>query len=180
MNFVALVKRKINFGIFIICFVILIASAACNGLQDNQILIFETIEKKELSGTGVLYEPELPGMKIVARADEAEGLSGLITDEAMQTLQTLDYTRYFVLAAFCGRRGTGGFGIQINSIRRTGNTVTVDAQLFEPAPDQQRTAVVTSPYHLVIVQKEGSWGQEISFGLFANHALFFSVSHPIP
>ena len=166
--------------IILILGVMLLSTAACNILQDEKGLSFQSIERKDGSGTGDLYESYEPGLMVIARSEEVDRLGGLITDEARQTLLELDYSQYFALVTFFGMKGTGGYSIQVTRVTRSGDTVSVYARLDEPAPDQAKSDVVTSPYHLVIVQKDGSWGKAISFALIANHMLFFSVSHDVP
>ena len=144
-------------------------------------LPFETIEQDVYAGdTGILYDSHEPGMVIISRLEEIDNLDGMVNKAGLRQLQALDYSQYFSLAAFQGKKGSTGYDIQVNHIGRIGNTVNVYAQLHEPPPDKPVGAMETSPYHLVKVQKTGSWGQDITFNLFSGETLVASLSHTIP
>ena len=143
-------------------------------------LTFQSIEQQASSGTGNLYKAKQPGLIVISSPDEVDGLDGLITDDAKQSLLVLDYNAYFALAAFQGWKPSSGFGVLVNRITQEGNTVNVYAQFSEPRPDEEKADIVTSPYHLIIVQKDGSWGKEILFNLVSKDIIVDSVSHNIP
>ena len=71
---------------------------ACKPKPEEIALPFETIEQQDLgSGTGKLYEPREPGMVIISRINEINTLDGMVSDESINQLQTLDYGQYFAL-----------------------------------------------------------------------------------
>jgi len=163
-----------------ICALLFSTPLACSVPTKAVDLTFRSVEQSGSVVSVNLYEAKGPELKIIAQLAEVDSLDRLITDDARQKLLALDYNRYFALAAFFGLQPTTGYSIQVNRVSRIGNTVSVYALLDIPGTDEAKANEVTSPYHLVIVQKDGSWGKAISFALIANHMLFFSVSHDIP
>ncbi len=144
-------------------------------------LSFETIEQDiYCPESGVLNESHEPGLIIVSQAEERDRLVNLINSGSMWQLRRLDYGQYFALAAFQGRKGSIGYEIQIDQISREGNTVNVYARLNEPEPNTNVGATVTSPYHVVKVQKTGEWDQEITFNLFSGNTLVASLVQAMP
>jgi hypothetical protein len=166
--------------LIVICVLLLSSPVACSMPIGTVDLNFQSIEKNGTVETANLYEAREPALRIIAQPAEVESLEGLITDDAYQKLLALDFSRYFALAAFSGVRETAGYHIMVNRVSRQGNLVSVYVQLVEPAKNQETPVGRISPYHLVIVQKDGIWGKGITFALIANHALCFSVSHNIP
>ena len=153
---------------------------ACNPAPTEATLPFETIEQKELAGTGKPYELREPGLIIISRIDEVNNLNGLITDEAKAKLQAVDYSGYFALLVLQGWKPTMGYKVSIDHIARIENTVNIYAEFLEPEPDKEISPAETSPYHLVKVQKTGNWDQDITFNLFAGERLMISLSRAIP
>jgi hypothetical protein len=140
-------------------------------------LTFETIEQRELGGS---YEARQPGLIVISSFQDLANLDGLVTDEAMAKLQELDYAAYFALVVFQGWKPTTEYSVQIDRVARTGKTINVYAQFHEPRPDELKGDLVTSPYHLVQVQKIGEWDQEFSFQVIVNETTVASLSHFIP
>ena len=92
----------------------------------------------------------------------------------------LDYDAYFVIAVFQGRKPTTGYDIQIERITRLESKVTIQARFSEPKPDAEKAPEETSPYHLVQVQKTGTWGRSITFSLVVDNVVVASLSHHVP
>lgn len=143
-------------------------------------LLFETVEQRDASGTGQIYQDTQPGLIVIATPEETASLGGLVTSEAQAQLQNLNYNIYFAIAIFQGRKPTTRYGVQIEHITHKGNIVTVHALFKEPQPGEPKGDEVTSPYHLVRVQKGGPWKQTITFNLIVGNAIVTSLSHYIP
>jgi hypothetical protein len=62
------------------------------------------------------------------------------------------------IAAFQGARNTGGYAIQIERIERTGDRLTVHAALTAPRPGSLTIQVLTSPAHLVSIDRQSASG----------------------
>ena len=143
-------------------------------------LPFETIEQKLKADLGPPYEGREPGLMVIARPEEVANLNDWVTEDAKARLQTLDYDAYFGLIVFQGWKPTFGYGIQVERIASLEDEVTVLVQLKEPRPDEEKADTVTSPYHLVQVQRVGAWARDVTFNMVAEGAIIVSVSHNVP
>lgn len=63
----------------------------------------------------------------------------------------VDFRRQIVIGVGLGSRPTGGFGVDIVSVRAEGDRVLVRVSAFEPEPGQLVTQAFTQPYALVVV-----------------------------
>ena len=153
---------------------------ACNNQPKEIDLTYEGVEQIASAGKVKLNEARKPSLMVVSRPAEVDGLDGLITDETRTALLALDYSVYFVLAAFQGWKPCSCYSILVSRISRVGNTVNVYIQLHEPSPDEEKADIVTSPFHLIIVRKDDNWGKVILFNLIVDATIVDSVSHDIP
>jgi hypothetical protein len=153
-------------------------------------LTFETLEQKDWAGTGQGYEAVEPGLMIISGETDIDKLDELVTNEAKSKLRNLDYENSFALIVFLGERGRGGYDIQIERLARSGKTINIYVQFHEPEPDKGYVDMMTSPYHLVQVQKSGAWDQEFLFQLIVDNTIvasfqtgdsqLFSLAYPPP
>ncbi len=144
-------------------------------------LPFETVEKNKLGpGTGHDYSTLRPGLVLITQPEEVTILNGWIGNDSKTKLQKLDYNKVFALLVLQGEQGSGGFGVQINRIAQQGDTVNVYAQFFMPNQGEPEFSVVTSPYHLVKIKKDSTWGQEITFQVIVKGKVVVSPRHFIP
>jgi protease stability complex PrcB-like protein len=60
------------------------------------------------------------------------------------------------IAVFAGAQRTGGYGIRVARIDRTGDTLTVRAMFSSPAPDALVIQVLTSPAQLVSIDRQSA------------------------
>ena len=60
------------------------------------------------------------------------------------------------IAVFAGAERTGGYGIRVLRVDRAGNTLTVRAMFSSPASDAFTTQVLTSPAHLVSIDRHAA------------------------
>lgn len=58
------------------------------------------------------------------------------------------------IAVFAGSQRTGGYGIRVVRVDRAGDTLTVRAMFSSPAPDAFTIQVLTSPAHLVSIDRQ--------------------------
>lgn len=63
----------------------------------------------------------------------------------------VDFREERVLAAFMGERRTGGYAVQIHSVRVEGGELVACVLLHEPPPDGATTDALTQPHHVVAV-----------------------------
>ncbi len=153
---------------------------ACSPKPKEITLPFETIEQNETAGTGITYEDRESSLMVISSPEEAMTLSTWISDNAKEKLQEIDYTQQFVLAVFQGWKPTLGYSVEISRVTQLGDTVNVYVQFHEPGPDVQKADLVTSPYHLVQLQRLESTGRGITFNLLANETVISDFSYVFP
>lgn len=140
-------------------------------------LSFETIEQQASAGTGKAWESEKPGLIVVATPEELNQIDDLVSRDAQEELRQADYDAYFVVAVFIGRRPTSSRA-QFQRVVRRGGQVTLD--VLDQGPGY--IPVVSSPYFLIKVRKDGKWGRRCTFRLRLTDGeqRTVSVSHYIP
>jgi len=139
-------------------------------------LPFETIERQEISN----YQNKEPGLVVITKQAEVNNLDDWVVQEVRSRLQTIDYNAYIVIAVFQGWKPTTRYGVQIKRIVRKENAISIHALFLEPKPGEPTGDLATSPYHLVRVQKIGTWGQTATFNLVVNDVIIASSSHYVP
>lgn len=164
--------------IFLSVLAISLGLSACQPKEVD--LLFETIERRDASGTGQVYQDRQPGLLVITTPEEAASLGALVTSEAQAQLQSLNYNAHFAIAIFQGRKPTTGYGVEIERITRLESKVTIYARFLEPKPNAERAPEETSPYHVVQVQKTGTWRQSIIFDLVEGDTVVTSLSHYVP
>jgi hypothetical protein len=73
--------------------------------------------------------------------------------EPMPDLPSVDFSRQMVLAAFMGRKPTGGYTIQITRVVAENGTITVTVRETAPSPNTPVIQALTHPFHIVVVPK---------------------------
>jgi hypothetical protein len=128
--------------------------------KSSQELHFETISQSNSAN----WEDREPGLVIIDSAEEAKEVLPFIQndDKAILGLNQLDFSNQFAILAFRGWQPTVLSGFQVDHIVRQGRTVTFRAKSGEL--DGQD--MVTSPYHLVKVHKDETWGRTYTFKLY--------------
>ena len=152
--------------------------AACRPGEEG--LHFETIEREVASFSGMYWEAREPGLMILTSWNELGSREKLFTVKGQAYLESLDWQSFFVVAAFLGYQGSSTPTIEIDRIVRRGSQVLVLAQVLRVPDTVPVTGEATSPYHLVEVEKEGEWGQDIVFSLYLDGKPVASESHLIP
>jgi hypothetical protein len=71
----------------------------------------------------------------------------------MPDLPSVDFSRQMVLAAFMGRKPTGGYTVQITRVVAENGTITVTVRETAPSPNTPVIQVLTHPFHIVVVPK---------------------------
>ena len=154
--------------------IMLAGMVACQPVKVE--LPFETIAYSWFGDGENDYPGEDPKLMVVAKADEVTAVEGLISFDAYNQLQKIDYKKYFSIVIFHGWRPTGGYGLEVQQIIREQDLITINVRFQEPgvvAP-----AVETSPYLVVIVEKVGDFGKEFQFVL--NEDSVSTAKHFIP
>jgi len=87
------------------------------------------------------------GPRIVAATDPAT--------IGLEQLAARDATRLYI-GAFAGAQRTGGYDIRVVRIERTGSTLTAHATFGAPPPGAITIQVLTSPAHLVSIERQSA------------------------
>ena len=66
--------------------------------------------------------------------------------------------RRLYIAVFAGSQRTGGYALRVAGVDRAGDTLTVRAFFVVPAPDALTIQVLTSPAHLVSIDRRSATG----------------------
>lgn len=62
------------------------------------------------------------------------------------------------MAAFAGSQRTGGYAIRVAGVECAGDTLTVRALFVAPPPDALTIQMLTSPAHLVSIERQSATG----------------------
>lgn len=65
------------------------------------------------------------------------------------SLPEVDFTQHTLLAVFAGEKRSGGYGIRVEKMSRTDQTMIVHVIGTSPAPDEMTIALITYPYQIV-------------------------------
>jgi hypothetical protein len=137
-------RRSLRTASRSVCELLFLAAVACGGpaadVTNAQNIPFTDHGSTQQSA----YEG---GPRIVAASDLA--LTGL------GRLAVRDATRIY-LAAFAGSQRTGGYDIRVVQVDRAGDTLTVRATFTAPPPDAITIQVLTSPAHLVSIDRRAA------------------------
>lgn len=84
-----------------------------------------------------------PGIYVLTGDSTAVELEEQLQDPDQQ--YNREVPQDFVLAIFSGVKPTGGFGIELNSIRRYGNNIKINAAIRYPPEDSFNIQAITQP-----------------------------------
>ncbi len=115
---------------------------------------FQSIEIADSPHTGGGLQAKHPDMAVVSEKEDTYALGSTISSASLSTLVDLDYYAYFAMVVYQGQKPTDGYNVEIQRITRQGRTVNVYAHFKERDPALPATEMLTSPYHLVMVQRE--------------------------
>lgn len=80
-------------------------------------------------------------------------LQDFVNPETLAALQTVDFERNNVVALFRGFKGSSNYQTVIEQITQKNGQLIVYAQFWEPSPYFASALEITSPYHLVKIEK---------------------------
>lgn len=93
-----------------------------------------------------------PAFMVVENDEELKrllSLSGLEFAEG-----EVDLSRQVIIAALQGPRNTSGFAISVVRAVQAGTDVRLEVEVVEPEPGSVTAPVLTSPYHLVVAERD--------------------------
>jgi hypothetical protein len=165
-----IVNRTCTVWLVLLCFCVPVLISCQRG--EAATLAFETIERAQWAE----WSSREPGLVIVTTPEELIELDGLVTEATQTQLREVDFQTHFVVAVFMGRYHSGHEGITVEQVVYQGHTVTLHVHVGRPGGQ----TIVTSPYHIIQVAKEGEWNQEIDFAVRFDDRRVVRRSHFIP
>jgi hypothetical protein len=160
---------------------------ATQPIETGTVLPFTTVAKGEHFSASP--RPEKSVLVIITSEQEIDSQLLQVTGVAPQPgsiaqpfeqVRQIDFDRFFTILVLQGKQASGGYEVTVQQITRRGNQVQVQAEFVSPAPGQIVTAEITDPYHLIAVEKSGSWKQEVRFELIDNGKVIVEAMHFIP
>ena len=127
-------------------------------------LPFETIELRQPAKPDYWMD-EKPGLLIIASSQEITQASQYITDDAIATLQKMDFLQSFALIAFNGLKPTLHYDFKIQKIIKNKDQIYVFVQPSQAGLQE----VISSLYHLISIKKEGEWMKTFTFHLYIDN-----------
>lgn len=97
-------------------------------------------------------EDARPECEVITRPEELEML--LRVAQFQEPIPPVDLERQVVLAVLQGLKKTGGYAISISRVSQKGTLVEVEVMVVEPEPGSITIQILTSPYHLVCLDRE--------------------------
>ncbi len=94
------------------------------------------------------------GPAFLVAGDEEEFRRILYLSGLEHPVERLDFSEQVVIAAFQGPRNTAGYAISIVRAVQEGEEVRVEVEIVEPEPGSITAQMLTSPYHLVVAERE--------------------------
>ena len=113
---------------------------------------FETVIQIANADSRAYFEPK-PKIAVATSSEEVDKLKALLSPNDWDALQNIDLSTDLVIAAFQGRKQTGGYKIEVVSVKQSGNQVYVIANFVTPTPGKPVTTLMRSPYHVIKVKK---------------------------
>ncbi len=98
----------------------------------------------------------------------------------MRALEQLDFNSAMALALFQGWKSTGGYEVEIQRITRQDETVFVYARFIEPGAGMIVTGEITSPYHVVVVEKPPTRPGSATFKIYSGNTPLFVTEKQLP
>ncbi|GAB4578455.1 MAG: hypothetical protein Fur0022_11900 [Anaerolineales bacterium] len=144
----------------------LFLTACIPPLPEDGSLTFQTLEQKNDSAYSLQeqYTALEPGLIVIDNEESQARYERWFGEKGRNALSDLNFGTRLALGVFQGWKTSGGYGVEIERITRVGEVVTVVARFNEPALGGAGGAI-TSPYHLVRVNKAGEWRPGITYQL---------------
>lgn len=148
--------------------------------EPNDTLPYETIADNNLNSGWWLEEP---GLVIVATPDELTTIHHLLLPDDYESIRGIDYDKYFIIAAFHGRWTIElqTPEMRIEEIHKEGAAIQLVASTeVVTLPFDDLLPFETSPYHIVKIEKDDTWGRRYDFALQLNDTAVLTQTHFIP
>lgn len=136
------------------------------GCQPGGGLSFRALDKSVPRDLGMFsYREPVPAIIVVAQPEDLQQpvIAGNLQLTAL--LRDLDLNQYFAVLVLHGLSAPEDYVLAVQQVRRQDNQVAVRVRVTELPPQELNNMTSTSPYELVAVSKDGTWGTEITFTL---------------
>ncbi|MEM7536928.1 MAG: protease complex subunit PrcB family protein [Chloroflexota bacterium] len=146
-------------------------------------LSFETIAvapSDSIKPTPPIWTSEELGLRVGSAPDDLVSIQAAISEDAWNEIQSIDYDKQFVIVLMQGLKETTGYGIEAERIRHRKGEIYVEATIIEPTADAQTENTLTSPYHIVRVDKQPWWAQEQHVIILHNGNQILTQTHNVP
>jgi hypothetical protein len=158
---------------------LLVVCALVTGCKSSQTLSYDVL----LRHVSLETEPgseKAPNMIVITSKDEivppAKGIKYPTT--VFDLLSTLDYNKSIAILFLGGQIQKDS---KINKIIREGDSVTIELNDYSIGPGNYEVQDFTLPYQLIAIEKTGTWGDSIHFGIRANQTdIVAEVDHFVP
>lgn len=98
---------------------------------------------------------EQPALLVIGEATEVDQLLPMVDNPAIaEQLKAVDVATTYVVAAFSGPVGSGGYSIAIQTVGQASGAVDIGVQVTPPPADRAVTDVISYPYHIVTVARQ--------------------------
>ncbi len=151
-------KKRNPWSYFLIALAVLLIPVAIiisENIQQEVEVDFETLENAPSPG----ITTAAPDVAVVSEKEDTYTLGNTVSPGSISKLIDLDYKASFALVVFQGRKPTGGYNVEILNVTHEGNTVNIYVHFTERDPAKPAVEILTSPYHLVKVSREGFKGE---------------------
>ncbi len=150
-------------------------------------LPFQTIARSSVGSYGLPLYPFYPngltpGLLIIAKGEDLDTLTPNAfagNPELAARVRQSDFSRSFAVLALRGQANPS-HNIEIRRITRQGDRVTVWTSFIRPPEGSPELQVISYPFHLVGVSKQGAWGSHIRFALMDGYESVAEATHYIP
>ena len=144
---------------------------------------FETIE--QLDGPSSLrHRPDTkPAVFVVARPEEIEAIKPYVSDEAALALGGLNFENEFAVAAFQGLQGADFRGtFHLEYLIHDGPEIRLYAHPDSSDPTIMAPDIMTSPYHIIKIQREVIRSGSYTFTLYwrETNSMVASTTYSFP
>lgn len=79
-----------------------------------------------------------------------------VNTQPIPPLPDVNFAEETVLAVFLGKRSTGGFGIEIDYIKKHEDCLTAIVKTTTPEPGEMVTMAISQPFHIAKVRSSGT------------------------
>ncbi|MFO7929283.1 MAG: protease complex subunit PrcB family protein [Candidatus Humimicrobiaceae bacterium] len=131
-------------AIFLILFLLPVIFAGCAGEKTGENIEFETL------AAGYNSQQVEPSYYVIK---DEERLKEVWDKIGEGNAAEVDFNQNMVIAVFQGEQSTGGFEIKVNEIVETKENLNVYVKEIVPDPSDIVTQALSSPYHIVELER---------------------------